>query len=111
MAPTDVDGLDGAPWYVKVLIRVGVPTALASVLLWFLITNVTDTLKDMSGAQVQLNKSDAIIVGNQERIINLLAQQADDQRRNAAVLSALCYNLSDTIADRERCAMALTSGR
>ena len=63
------DGLNGSPWYIKVLIRVGMPTAFASVLLWFLITNVTGKLTSIDDTQMQLINNTTIITQNQARII------------------------------------------
>ena len=103
MMRDDEDGLHGAPWYVRAFIRVGLPTAFASALLWFLLTNVTGTLVQVSMMQTELTKSNAIIIENQSRIVQLLVEQSQVGEATANLLTALCYNIAENDVARARC--------
>lgn len=102
----DEDGLEGSPWYVRAFVRVGMPTAFASMLLWFLITNITGTLASHGDQLMQVLETQTTVVSNQAKIIELLMQHAQDEMTSRNLLLAMCYNTSSTDAQRERCTAA-----
>jgi hypothetical protein len=101
------DGLNAAPWYIAFFVRVGLPTAFAAVLLWFLLTNVTKTLSDIHGDTMALAHNDTMIVQNQKQIIQLLVDHASSVKANTGVLVALCINQAKDETTRNRCAEAM----
>lgn len=103
----DDDGIDTAPWYVRFFVRVGLPTAFASILLWYLLTNVTGNLDGMRATLLQLSANQSLIVGNQMKIIELVSAQGEVARLNARALEALCLNMARSDAERARCSSAI----
>lgn len=102
----DEDGLEGSPWYVRAFVRVGVPTAFAGLLLWFLLTNVTGNVQSVSAMQLKLAENDGQIIATQQRIIEMLITADRERRTQSEVIEAICFNLSRTELDRQRCADA-----
>lgn len=47
------DGLSHAPWWAQFIVRVGISTAFAAALLWFLLTSVSGAMAPLAAAQVQ----------------------------------------------------------
>ena len=105
------DGLNGAPWYVRFLVRVGVPTAFASVLLWFLLSNVTGDLAVLATTQLDIIKNQVTIMETQARVVQLQIDHQDTDATMIQVLQALCFNSAENQTARDRCAIAFTAGR
>lgn len=105
-AHRDTDGLTTAPWYIQFFVRVGMPTAFASILLWFLLTNVTGTLTELKNSQVVVQQTQNQIIVNQGRIIELLVDAHRDGLRSQEVLTALCINSANSEPERTRCVMS-----
>lgn len=100
------DGLSTAPWYIAFFVRVGLPTAFAAVLLWFLMTNVTRTLADLHLETTHLSSNDTLIIQNQKEVTELLIQYAREMNANHHVLLAMCVNVARDEAARARCVEA-----
>ncbi len=109
MENSDMDGLRNAPWYISFLIRVGVPTSFASVLLWFLLTNVTGALNYHGEILQMLASTDQTVVRNQETITKMLSEQSRTTEATIRFLSVMCYNSAQTDVERERCSNAITT--
>jgi hypothetical protein len=101
----DSDGLQGAPWYIQFAVRVGVPTAFASVLLWYLLTNVTGALNTVQNSQITLQQTQGTVIQNQARIIELLNESRQDSLQSREVLQAMCVNSARNETERNRCLM------
>ena len=96
-----------SPWYVQLAVRVGLPTTLAIVLLWFILLQQTDVFK-------QLATNDARIVANQQLILESLAMTARILAQHGVVTSrinayVLCTNMAATERERRECLAALTA--
>jgi hypothetical protein len=96
---SDLDGLHSAPWQVRTAIRLGLPTALAIVLLYFILHSVGDALTTLSA-------NDKAIVANQAAIIEVLHEH------QAATLtfdrSMVCLVTAKTDDQRLSCMTATT---
>lgn len=103
----ETDGLANAPWYVRFAVRVGVPTAFASVLLWFLLSNVTGTLAELRASQLQIVANQAIIIQAQFKVVELIADHDLVAQRTLMMSQALCYNAAVGSVAVDRCTMAL----
>lgn len=99
----DEDGLNGSPWYVRAVVRVGVPTAFASLLLWFLLSNVTGVLNSLLARQGTAEQNTVLVLQNQSTIISLLAAHEGATMQMTRYLQALCLNVSTTEGQRQRC--------
>ena len=87
------------------------PTAFASVLLWYLLTNVTTTLDSLQDTQLQLVAADVKIVENQGRIIDLLLEHSENDSMTSMLLQAMCINAAESQSARDRCTEALRFSR
>lgn len=112
---TDTDYYRDAPWYARFTVQVGVPAAIALGLVVFLTWIVRDSLRTISAGEATIlaieqaqTATAALIVGNQERIIALLADHERQQDQMQAIMLALCLNQSDEAGGprstaRDRC--------
>ncbi len=105
---SDEDGIDGSPWYVRAFIRVGMPTAFASAMLWFLLTNVTGNIAEVRSSNITIIGNQSKIIDNQGKIIELMKDHSISSDVTARFLAALCYNVATTPEQRVRCADAVT---
>lgn len=102
------DGLDRAPWWIAAILRGGVSLTFAAVLLWYLITNVSATLATLSAAQQGVTSNQTLIIANQGRLIQLLQNTTDQNRRLLAVTVIMCQAVSKTQQERETCVLNAT---
>ena len=102
------DGLDNAPWYVAFLMRVGVPTAFASVLLWFLLTDVTGALAEMTANQATIIHNQGLLIETQRQVTMLIGTHEQTSDALVRTLNALCFNSAQGSREAQtRCEQAL----
>lgn len=99
----DEDGLDGAPWWVRTFVRVGAPTALMSVLIWFLMTDITGSQTRLETATAEIVRINATVIENQRRIMELLTEAKAEDAKVGMVLLAMCYNQTTNQVEVQRC--------
>lgn len=99
-----------APWYVRFIAQVGVPSAIAlglTVYLTMLLSGTLEHLQSATGEQTkaiaQIVNSQEVIVANQTRIIQIIADHEGSQARMTTILLAICANTADTDAERREC--------
>lgn len=85
--------LAGPSFFVKVLDRYGLPTLIAGVLLWILISQIQPSLKEFSRAQETLGKA-LVEHGNQMKV---------DQVEQRYYLRMLCINTAKTPQQHSLC--------
>lgn len=115
----DLDGLSDAPWYVRAFVRVGLPTAAAAGLMWFVLHDVGRTLDAQQVAAQQMviaishmADNDRTIVDNQHIIIatqNSMVALLQDHTHESSILNAyvVCISSASTESERRYCANAM----
>jgi hypothetical protein len=87
---------DGLPWWVNAIYKVGVPTAIACYLVWFLATRIQ---ANMDSYQVSMN--------NMQKLMEThITEQQEGTRVNKRILEALqmiCVNTTDSKNERADC--------
>lgn len=98
------------PWYLRFIIQVGVPAAIACGLTFFLTWVVSRDMQDLRRSQQQILEMvqqqqgiDVTIVENQKAIIRLVNDHAHATERNGQTLFAICINLAKGDEERRRC--------
>lgn len=93
------DGLDTSPWWVKAVVRIGVPSAIACVLVWFLMNSVTSSLAAIR-ADVQAQKV------TMETTAASLTRQESANGELLSYMRMICVNTSKNDSDRSSCLKA-----
>jgi hypothetical protein len=63
---------------VQVIAQLGIPTVFATVLLWFVLSNVSDTLKHIEHAEVERTK---LLAGIEESFVAAINKQSEQNAR------------------------------
>lgn len=100
MANGDNDPLSGLPWWVKAIVIVGVPSAIALGLVWSDRMQLTTTVRDN---QDRLIRIETVQSTHDSRVWTRFDELAAASRETNRILLATCVNQAATAADRERC--------
>lgn len=91
-----VKSSDSLPWWVSAIYKVGVPTAIACYLVWFLTQRVQT---DLDAATQQLNNMQTLMAAH----VTTQEQSLKVSQEILKAMRKICVNTSDTKADRDEC--------
>ena len=101
------NSIQGAPWLANFIVRVGVSTAFAAVLLWFMLTRVSTALVVLSDLADKQQQASLAILANQMKMTELMMQRARVSDSNTRFLQVVCFNTARTDEARRLCSQAL----
>lgn len=104
------DDLD-TPWYVKFIVQVGVPAAIACGLTFYLTTILSGDMKELRARAVAQAADNTAIIAQGKALIDILAAHELAQARQTNVLLAMCSNQAKNQEDRQRCFLYSGQGR
>lgn len=101
-----------APWYVRVAVRVGLPTVASAFLLWFVISNVTVALNKLADHDETIILNQQTIQANQREIVTLLHDESIGIGQAHRYLVCMVTTAPSTAAraDCARLVMSLSGG-
>lgn len=95
----------------KFIAQVGVPTTVAAVLLWFVLTHLNDTQRQLVATNGQIVETQGTIVANQKQIISLLTAHEQTMQASLWIQAAMCANAAATEMERSRCLTGMNPRR
>jgi len=88
--------LADAPWWVRSVVWVGVPTAAMAYLMWFVLGNFAGQMSHLSSSYDQHQQDTASLIQH-------LQQETEQAWAQLAVMQRICLNTAKTDADRLAC--------
>ena len=88
--------MDGLPWWLKAIYQVGVPSAIAVFLVWFVTQGMTFSINRIADNQDMLQKAINVQAGNFEYLVR-------EQMEVKGLLQQICANTAVTNKDRALC--------